>query len=155
MPRKQQDDTEWLSEGLDEYEVSRSGKSSSSLISKLTSPLWRLSNTQRRSSRPGSSTDGGVGGGGAGAAMSRTGGNPFAGRSPASLKNLSWPLEPAPPHSHIYLFTHLRVTPLQNLQPLRAQRHLQTPSQRACRQQRSGRTHSRRRARSRRRCRRV
>jgi len=55
--------------------VSRSGKSGSSVMSKLTSPLRRLSNTIRRSSRPGS-TDGG---GGAAAAMSKTGGNPFAG----------------------------------------------------------------------------
>lgn len=73
MPRK--DDTTWLSEGLEEHEVSRNGKSGSSVMSKLTSPLRRLSNTVRRSSRPGSFD----GGGGAAAAMSKTGGNPFAG----------------------------------------------------------------------------
>lgn len=73
MPRVKED-TGWLSEGVEEHEVSRSSKSSSSTMSKITSKLRRISNTNRRSSRPGS-TDGG----GAPAAMSKTGGNPFAG----------------------------------------------------------------------------
>ena len=79
MPRT--DDLQWLSEGLEDHQVKRSSKSGSSMMHKLTSPLRRLSSSHKRSSQSGSLDGGGGGGGGksGAAAMSKTGGNPFAG----------------------------------------------------------------------------
>ena len=80
MPRT--DDLQWLSEGVEDHQVKRSSKSGSSMMHKLTSPLRRLSSSHKRSSQSGS-FDGGGGGSAGGksgaAAMSKTGGNPFAG----------------------------------------------------------------------------
>ncbi len=73
---RQRADHEWLSEGLEDHEPSRSAGSATKLLSKLAGPLRRISGSGKTSKRQSKSFEGVPGSRTAGAPGSS---NPFAG----------------------------------------------------------------------------